>query len=384
MRHIKRIGIVGTGLIGKGIAIEVNKQTEFSLSKILTRRNLSTMTDYPCHEKLTNSIEAFIDQCDLIIECSGDVLYGTNVIAKAFKASLPVITMNAELQVTTGSYFAKRGFITEAEGDQPGCLASLHENVVEMGFKPLVYGNIKGFLNLDPNKEEMAFWSNKNGLRIDMTTSFTDGTKVQIEQALVANGLKAGIAVDGLLAPRSDNLDEIGAELAEEANRLGYPICEYVVAPKAPPGVFITAEHDPEQKDALRYFKMGDGPYYTILQNYHLCHLEVIKTIKRVIKGEGVLLNNSKNPTISIAAVAKRDIQAGEKIEKGIGSFKVRGEAVHIERSNDHVPIGILVNAVMRRNVKCGEIITFDDVDLPSSLALTACLEMLNKTPVNI
>lgn len=381
---MKRIGIVGTGLIGRGIALEVGKQTGIMLSKILTRRELDTMLDYPFQAELTNSIEDFIDHCDLIIECSGDVLYGTNVIKRAFEDELPVITMNAELQVTTGSYFAKRGFITEAEGDQPGCLASLHENAVQMGFKPLVYGNIKGFLNLTPNKEEMKYWSQKNGLRLDMTTSFTDGTKVQIEQALVANGLNVGIATDGLIAPHSDDLEKTGSELAEEAERLGHPICEYVVASNAPPGVFITAEHDPEQQDSLRYLKMGEGPYYTLLQTFHLCHLEVMKTINRVIRGDGVLLNNGINPTISVAAIAKQDLKVGEEIEKGIGSFQVRGEAVKIEKNKNHVPIGILINAVLKKEIKQGEMITFDDVELPSSLALTACLEMLGKEEVTV
>lgn len=384
MNKITRVGIAGTGLIGKGLALEVEKQLELKLSKVLTRRDIGTMSDYPFPEALTNSVEDFIENCDLIVECSGDVIYGTEVIDKVINASIPVITMNAELQVTTGSYFAKRGFITEAEGDQPGCLASLHENVIEMGFKPLVYGNIKGFLKLDPNIEDMKFFSKKNGVRLDMTTSFTDGTKVQIEQALVANGLGAGIAVDGLLAPSSNDLNEAGEVLAEEANKLGHPICEFVLAPKAPPGVFITAEHDTRQKDALRYYKMGEGPYYTILQNYHLCHLEIMKTIKRVINGGGVLLNNGESPTVSVAAIAKRTLKPGEKIDKGIGSFQVRGEAVKIAANNGHVPIGLLVDAVMKREVAEGEMITFYDVELPESLALTAWLETVGKAPINI
>jgi predicted homoserine dehydrogenase-like protein len=384
MVNVTRVGIAGTGLIGKGLAFEIEKRSELKLTKVLTRRNIGTMGDYPFQDVLTNLVDEFIENCDLIVECSGDVIYGTEVIDKAIKASIPVVTMNAELQVTTGSYFAKRGFITEAEGDQPGCLASLHENVVQMGFKPLVYGNIKGFLNLDPTPEDMHYWSNRNGVRPDMTTSFTDGTKVQIEQVLVANGLGAGIAVDGLLAPSSDDLNETGAQLAEEANRLGYPICEFVLAPKAPPGVFITAEHDPRQKDALRYFKMGEGPYYTILQNYHLCHLEIVKTIKRVINGGGVLLNNGLNPTVSVAPIAKRALKPGEKIEKGIGSFQVRGEAVRIATNRKHVPIGLLVNAVLKRQVEPDQILTFDDVELQESLALTAWLETINKAPINI
>ncbi|MFT4412568.1 NAD(P)-dependent oxidoreductase [Fredinandcohnia humi] len=384
MEKITRIGIAGTGLIGKGLALEIEKQADIQLSKVLTRRDIQTMDDYPFQEVLTNSVVEFIGNCDLIVECSGDVIYGTEVIDIAIKASKPVVTMNAELQVTTGSYFARRGFITEAEGDQPGCLASLHENVVQMGFKPLVYGNIKGFLNLDPKKEDMEYWSKRNGVRLDMTTSFTDGTKVQIEQVLVANGLGAGIAVDGLLAPNSDDLNNTGVELAEEATRLGYPICEFVLAPKAPPGVFITAEHDSQQKDALKYFKMGEGPYYTILQNFHLCHLEIMKTIRRVISGGGVLLNNGENPTVSVAAIAKRTLQPGELIKKGIGSFQVRGEAVKIATNQNHVPIGLLVNAVMKRQVNEGEIVTFDDVELPESLALSAWHEIVIKETVNI
>jgi len=379
VKEINRIGIVGTGLIGKGLAIEIERQSHIKLSRVLTRREISTMKDYPFPDVLTNNVEELLEHCDLVVECSGDVIYGTEIIDKIMKANLPVITMNAELQVTTGSYFAKRGFITEAEGDQPGCLASLHENVVQMGFKPLVYGNIKGFLNLEPTIDEMKYWTKRNGLRLDMTTSFTDGTKVQVEQALVANGLDAGIAIDGLLALSSDNLDKTGEELAKEANRIGHPICEFVLAPKAPPGVFITAEHDSRQKDVLRYYKMGDGPYYTILQNYHLCHLEIMKTINRVINGGGVLLNNGKNPSISVAAIAKRNLQPGEVIEKGIGSFQVRGEAVRKTNHESHVPIGLLVNAVMTRPIEEGQRITFDDVELPESLALEAWMEIVQQ-----
>ncbi|WP_047983994.1 NAD(P)-dependent oxidoreductase [Ornithinibacillus californiensis] len=384
MTKTARIGIVGTGLIGKGIAIEVSKQPEMRLAKVLTRRDIGKMSDYPFQDVLTNSIKEFLVDIDLLVECSGDVLYGTEIIDRAMNHSIPIITMNAELQVTTGSYFARKGFITEAEGDQPGCLASLHENVIAMGFKPLVYGNIKGFLNLDPTPEDMEYWSNRNGVRIDMTTSFTDGTKVHVEQALVANGLGVGIAKDGLIAPSSDDLNKTGEELAEVAKRLRHPISEFVLAPKAPPGVFITAEHDERQKDALRYFKMGEGPYYTILQNYHLCHLEVVKTIKRVIHGGGVLLNNGKYPKISVAAIAKQTLLPGEKIDKGIGSFQVRGEAVKIGSNKDHVPIGLLVGAMMKNKVEAGEIISFEDVELPESLALQAWLEIVEKAPLNI
>ena len=52
--------------------------------------------------------------------------------------------------------FVERGLLSEAEGDQPGCLAALAEDAVATGFQPLVYCNMKAFLNRDPNPEECA------------------------------------------------------------------------------------------------------------------------------------------------------------------------------------------------------------------------------------
>jgi len=136
------------------------------------------------------------------------VFHGTSVIERAFEAGLKVVTVNAELQVTTGSYLAGKGFLTEAEGDQPGSLAALREDALQMGFEPLVYGNMKGYLNHDPSPEDMAYWANRQGISIDQTTSFTDGTKVQIEQVIIGNGLGATITRQGMEGLASTNLDD--------------------------------------------------------------------------------------------------------------------------------------------------------------------------------
>mgnify|MGYP001260867712 FL=1 len=371
-----RIGVVGTGLIGKGLTMELERQPDLEVGSVLTRRDIGSMDGHPSREKLTNDVEHFLARVDLVVECSGDCIYGTEVIDRSIRAGLPVVTMNAELQVTTGSWFARRGFITEAEGDQPGCLAALKENAVSMGFEPVVYGNIKGFLNTNPAREDMEYWSARNGTTLGMTTSFTDGTKVQIEQVLVANGLGAAIVKPGLAGPAAEDAHEGGLLLAGMAERIGMPVSDYILAPKLPPGVFITARHDERQRDALRYYKMGAGPYYTLLVNFHLCHLEIIKTIRRVLAGGGVLLNNGVQPKYSVAALAKRDLARGERIEKGIGSFEVRGVAVETAEVPDHVPIGLLADARLIRPVKEGQLITFADVELPDTLALRAWREI--------
>ncbi|MCE7792513.1 NAD(P)-dependent oxidoreductase [Salipaludibacillus sp. CUR1] len=376
MERTVNIGVAGTGFIARGLVYALESQDDLTVASVLTRRQMEEIKNFPDKSVLTNNVEQFIESSDLIVECSGDVIHGTAVIDKAISASLPVITMNSELQITTGSYFARRGFITEAEGDQPGSLAALKENVEQMGFKPLVYGNIKGFLNTNPSREDMLYWAERNGISLQMVTSFTDGTKVQIEQALAANGLQADIAAPGLLGFKAADINQGGTRLANEAARLNRPISDYLLCPKGPAGVFITATHDDIQQQPLSYLKMGEGPYYTLVQTFHLCHLEIMKTIRRVLNGEGVLLNNTASPSISVAAIAKRKLFPGDKIIKGIGSFEVRGEAVKMKAEPEHIPIGLIADATVTRVVEEGQILTFSDAELPESLALKAWREV--------
>ena len=141
-----KIGLIGTGFIGRGLGRLIEQHPEYSISGILTRTDIGKRSDFPLSYALTNSLDELIENSDLIVECSGDAIHAADAIDKILKASIPVVTMNSEFHITAGSYFIDKGFITEAEGDQPGVLARLHEEALDMGFKPLVYGNIKGFL----------------------------------------------------------------------------------------------------------------------------------------------------------------------------------------------------------------------------------------------
>ncbi|QQL46389.1 NAD(P)-dependent oxidoreductase [Sulfuriroseicoccus oceanibius] len=317
----------------------------------------------------TDSINELVDNCDLIVECSGDVHHATPIVDAAMNAGLPVVTMATEFHVTVGSYFAGKGLITEAEGDQPGCLAALHEEAVEMGFSPLVYGNIKGFLNHQPTVEDMEFWSNKQGISVPQVTSFTDGTKIQMEQAFVANGLKTDILTRGLSGIEGMGLEEGGNYLAERAEHHGKPISDYVLNGKLPPGVFITGRNEEADPNVLRYLKLGDGPFYTLIRPYHLCHLEIPRTIRRVLDGGGVLLNNTTTPTINVCAIAKKDIAAGTDVANAIGGQFFRGEATRIADEPNAVPIGLMDGCRVIRNLEAGQTVTLDDIELRDTQA---------------
>ncbi|MCP5556362.1 MAG: NAD(P)-dependent oxidoreductase [Verrucomicrobiaceae bacterium] len=374
-----RVGVSGTGFIARGLLGLLANHDSYTISKVLSRRKPEDVDEIDS-DLLTQSPEELAECSDLVVECSGSVVWGAKVVEAAFAAGRPVVTMSTEFHVTVGSYYCEQGILSEAEGDQPGSLAALGEEARSMGFHPLVYGNIKGFLNHTPHPDEMEYWANKNGISVAQTTSFTDGTKIQMEQALVANGLGATLACRGMLGEGGQPLDLVGASLGRRAKRLGRAISDYTLNRELPAGVFIVAEHTFERPEVLRYFKLGDGPFFTLTRPYHLCHLEMLRTIHRVACGGGPLLNNSPDPTVTVASVAKRDIRPGTYIDKAPGCFDLRGEASLISEVPDAIPLGLIENARIVRHVERGQTLTWDDVELPETEALKAAKELRKRS----
>jgi predicted homoserine dehydrogenase-like protein len=379
--------VIGTGFIGTGLFYSLERRPDLQFQVGLTRRDPRTVPAID-EERLTDSLQRLIDECDVIVECSGDTVYATPLVRQALKAGIPVVTMNSELQVTSGTYLQQFGYLTEAEGDQPGSIAALRRDVVAMGFSPIVYGNVKGFLNHTPTRPEMEKWAALQGISVEQVTSFTDGTKVHIEQVVVANGLGADLAPGGMVGGDTvhDGFREGAYALAEIAERAGIVLSDFLMASNTPspgrdrptPGVFIVATMpDARQRPSLKYYKLGDGPYYFFERPFHLCHFELPKTIREVVDGDPPLLNNSAKPRYGVAALAKRDLVAGETIERGVGGFSVRGEGIAIVDDPNHVPISLLAGATLRRDIRAGETLRFDDIELPESEALEAWLGTL-------
>lgn len=364
-----RVAIVGAGFIGSGLAFALAARTDMTLSRIVTRRARVVAQHLPAG-LVTDSVDEAIEHSDLVVECTGDVAYGAEAAVAVLGAGKPLVTIDAELQITVGSALARRGYVTEAEGDQPGCLAALLAESRAMGFSPVVLGNMKRFLNINPTAEDMAHWSARLGTRLRQVVAFTDGTKVNIEQALIANGLNADLAMPlGLLGVAAVDLASGADVLAREAAALGVCLSDYVLCPSLPPGIFIVATHDPAQRTYLEYLGLGKGPNYLLRRDYHLCHLEVAKTLTRVAQQLPPLLTNGRSPRYDVCAVAKQELKTGTRLTQGIGSFEVRGVAFRRADFSDLVPIGLLQDAELRRAVADGEPIKVTDVALQDTVA---------------
>ena len=92
-----------------------------------------------------------------------------------------------------------------------------------------------------------------------------------------------------------------------------------------------------------------------------------------------MLLNNSAIPRISVASVAKRQLNPGDYIERGCGSFDLRGTCVDIIDRPGHLPICLACKMHIRRKVEPGQVLTFDDIELPESQALDAWRAIENR-----
>lgn len=367
------IGIVGTGFIARGLARAIRRSNDFSIGPVLTRRKEANIPGFHDNE-VVSSIDALVERAEIIVECSGDPLHATDVIERAVAAQRKVVTMSSAWHVIAGSYYRSRGYITEAEGDQPGSLAALAEDGKAMGFDPLVYINVKRFLKFAPTHDEMVHFSKMYEISLSQVMSFTDGTKLQLEQALVANGLGADICRQGMIGPAVSHISEGLDMLSKAAEDHGKPIVDYVLTEETPGAVMIIARHDPRESATLGYLKMGDGPFYRLMRPYHLCHFEMLKTLRRTVAGGNILLDNGSLPTISVAGITKHRLLPGDRIEQGIGSFDTRGECVRILDNRGHLPIALMRDIIIKRKIAKGEMIMRDDVELPESRALEAWL----------
>lgn len=381
-----RIGISGSGFVARAVFQVLRRRPGFEVTGVLTRRDPALSADGFPEELLTNSVDRLIERSDIVFECSGDALHAAGVLLRAGEAGRKLATLNSEAQVTVGSALLQRGFsVTEVHGDQPGAQAELHREVTEFGFEPLVYVNFKGFHDPDPSRENMEYWSKRQKSSLRAVTSYTDGTKMQIEQILVANHFGAGVAQQGMIGGEKDDLLDLDYMVEAALAHGDGPICDWIVHARGPKGVLIlarSAEADllPDYSVFSKVRTRG-GLAYMLLKPHYFVHLEVPKTLHEIIAGRPPLITNGLTPRTTVSAVAKREIAAGTLIETGLGGFEFRGEALEISGSETAVPITLLDGARIRRRIEPGETLHEADVDLPDTLAARLYRESLAFDP---
>lgn len=311
----------------------------------------------------------------IVVEMTGDVAYGTQVALVAFRAGKHLATMNVELHATVGSELERQAaahgvVVTDVEGDQPGTLACLVDDVALAGFRPLMAGNVKGFLDRQATPATLGEEAARRGLSLRETTAFTDGTKIALEMTLVANHLGMRVLTRGMHGHPAARVED-ALHLFDWQAVAPEGCVDYIIGRSLPPGVFLVCEHeDAQQASYLRYLKLGDGPRYLLWRPFHLCHLEAVRSIARLALFQEPTISNTTHPTTQTVAYAKKDLRPGEVID-GIGGYACYGliENLDVVQAEGLVPMGLVAQAIVRRPVGRDRPLLWDDVILPENAA---------------
>lgn len=389
-----RVGLVGAGQMGRGLAAQLLRMPGISLSAVLDvqhERAVEALTQAGIKPSDTRDVdtaarviesggsvalEGIADlgglPLDVVVEATGVPDVGARIAVEGLAAGMSVATLTVEADVTVGRYTRQlaeesAGLFSVCRGDEPVETKILVDYARDLNFEVICAG--KGKNNpLDPYATPDTLAERAAGKQMNpkMLTSFVDGSKAMIEMASLANTTGLGVSKRGMHGPPSTvptlhqtfALKEDGGVL----DRAG--VVDYCTGPVAP-GVFVVIRtEDPYVHHEMSYLQMGDGPYFALYRPYHLASIEAPLTVYEMVLDHRPSLT-SEHWTAEVGAQTKRAMKAGERID-GIGGSTVRGL---IDPAEDFardglVPLGVLSGAVLTRDLPVDHTLTYDDVEL--------------------
>lgn len=395
-----RVAMVGAGFMGRGIALQIITATpgmrlvaisnrhlegakraynEAGVDTVQVVETVTQLEDSIVQEKYAVTDDAMLlcqaDGIDAVVEVTGAVEFGAQVVLRAIENHKHIIMMNAELDSTIGPilkvYADKAGvIISNVDGDQPGVIMNLYRFVKGIGVRPVLCGNIKGLQDPYRNPTTQEGFARKWKQKPHMVTSFADGSKISFEQAIVANATGMRVAKRGMFGPTvsaGTPIQEAVDWYPLEELMKGSGIVDYVVGAVPGPGVFVLGTHDhPTQQHYLNLYKLGAGPLYCFYTSYHLCHFEVPNTVARAVLFDDAAITPRGVPCVDVVATAKIDLKAGEVLD-GIGYYMTYGqcENYNIVRSENLLPMGLAEGCRIKHDIPKDQVVTLSDVELP-------------------
>jgi predicted homoserine dehydrogenase-like protein len=397
-----RVGLVGAGYAGRGFAGRTIRRVPGIEIVAIANRTIGEAerayreagVDAPSHVASAAELDVAIRHhrpvitddpsvltdaagIEAIVEATGEVEFGAGVAVRAIDAGKHIILVNAELDSCLGPILKSKAdasgvVLTDMAGDQPAVIMDLIDEVKLLGFRPILAGNIKSLLDHKRTPETQKAFAEAHGQRPKMITSFADGTKIAAEMGVVANATGFGVATRGMLGPRAERVEQAPDRFDLES-LLERPIVDYLIGAEPSFGIFVLGyDEDPQTREYMRFYKMGEGPVYTFYRPFHLGPLETVQSIARAVLLHDAAAAPLGGPVTEVVATAKRALKVGERLD-GIGGFTVYGmlENIVTARQERLLPMGLSDGAVLIRDVAEDMPVTFDDVDVPADRLAT-------------
>ena len=400
------VAIVGCGWFGAGLVKELLRLPGLRPKSVITRTPARAISAYANAGVLQENI-AVVDSVhalhkaededkllvlselsliqelrdiDVVYEATGDVLGGTQAALQAIERGLDFITINSDMDATIGlrlaGLAAEKGVLyTNSDGDQPGALASIINDVYSWGLQPRLVGNCKGFLDVHQTPEGvMPFVA--PGQNPMVICAAADGSKQSFELAVIANAYGFSPLIRGMYGPHTSktNLIETFDDLVNlQALDKGYIDYTFgtVELNQGFPVFVVAGSEDHERKRDLEHLQKGKGPHYLFFRDYHLGYFEALSSIAQIALFSTTTLR-PEGRHVDVVTLAKRDLAAGKRLD-GIGGYDCYGlvEKASVAMEQKLLPLGLAEFCTPNQNVPKDTPVTYDMVTVAENAVVT-------------
>ena len=332
---------------------------------------------------------------DVVVEATGVPEISARVCRDVLSQGTHVVNVTVECDVAVGAALSRvarrnNAVYSLADGDQPAAVKRLVDWSQALGFQVIAAGRGTRRYRLDrAGVPEEAFarygydedMVDRRRLNPRMYNSFRDGTKAQIEMTAVANmtglvpdipGMHEPVAGVGDL-PRLFRLARHGGILSREgvvelANCV-LPEDESDIPEEISIGVFaVIRSNHPLTAEDMGFYGLHmapDGRTGVIYTPYHLCGVETPLTIAEAALFGHAVAAPRETPVADVAAVTKRDLAAGERLD-GSGGSTVNGYIVEWSQARRMglLPLALADGVTLSRSIARGSPLQYADVDL--------------------
>ncbi len=308
---------------------------------------------------------------DVVIEATGHVEYGTRVCFEAIRNGKPIILMGAEVDASVGpilkTYADRAGVVfSYTDGDEPGVAMNLVRFVDSMGYRPVLVGQLKGFLDRYRNPDTQRELATKLGQNPAVLACFADGSKLALEAAIMGNATGFIPQVRGMQGYPCAHVNDMLKSVNDATFAQG-GLVEYALGAAPHTGAFVIGHNEhPEKRKLMAYLKMGEGPYYMFYQPFHLPPWQVAHSAARAVLFNDATITPRGAPVCDTVSYAKRDLKAGERLD-GMGGFTCYGlvERADVCQRENALPIAISLDCTLKHHIAKDQPIRYADVQLP-------------------
>lgn len=388
-RSIK-VALAGAGFVARGLVHQLKLTPGMRPALIIARsrqRAVDMLAANEIHEVVTSDDPTTLDRAvkrgataiagspeilrdmssiDVVVEATGDTQHGAHVALEAIGSKCHVVSLNYETDATVGPIlksFADENDVvySGSDGDQPGVMNRLIEYVEGIGLTTVAAINCKGFLDRHATPDTIRPWAERQGTSLHMTTAFTDGTKMNVENVSVANATGLRPEKRGMHGVSTTLADAVG-DFMDTLESVG--VVDYTLGGDFGSGIAVIASGaDPDlAAPYLKYLKMGDGPWYLFFRPWHLVQFETPISIAEAQLDHRATIAPKGPPVAEVVAIAKRDLTSGMTVD-GIGGYDVYGEIDRVENTAGLLPVGLASGLTIVRDIPADQAISVEDVD---------------------